>query len=70
MIEMQDWKDCREPYPLSWEEQRRLFRELPPHLQRMALFAVNTGARQEEVCGLKEYGVKPYILHEFSLQTH
>jgi integrase len=53
MFEMQDWKDRREPYPLSWEEQRRLFRELPPHLQRMALFTVNTGTRQEEVCGLK-----------------
>ena len=52
-IEMQDWEDRREPYPLSWEEQGRLFRELPPHLQRMALFAVNTGTRQEEVCSLK-----------------
>ncbi len=53
LFEMQNWEDRREPYPLSWEEQRRLFRELPPHLQRMALFAVNTGTRQEEVCGLK-----------------
>ena len=30
-----------------------LFPELTSHLQRMALFAVNTGARQEEICGLK-----------------
>jgi len=35
--------DAREPYPLSWEEQNRLFRELPEHLRRMALF--NTFSR-------------------------
>ena len=45
--------DARKPYPLSWEEQRRLFKELPPHLARMALFKVNTGCREQEVCGLK-----------------
>jgi DNA invertase Pin-like site-specific DNA recombinase len=32
----------RQPYPLSWDEQVRLFRELPAHLAEMALFAVNT----------------------------
>ena len=45
--------DATEPYPLSWEEQARLFRELPPHLARMALFKVNTGCRNREVCGLR-----------------
>lgn len=25
-------QDLRKPYPLSWEEQERLFQELPPHL--------------------------------------
>ena len=45
--------DARKPYPLSWEEQTRLFRELPPHLARMALFKVNTGTREQEVCGLR-----------------
>lgn len=45
--------DKRKPYPLSWEEQDRLFKELPPHLQDMALFAVNTGCRDQEICGLK-----------------
>src|SRR5687767_14879824 len=35
--------DRRSPYPLSWEEQTRLFGELPGHLARMALFKVNTG---------------------------
>ncbi len=46
-------EDARKPYPLSWEEQWRLFQELPPHLARMALFKVNTGCREQEVCGLK-----------------
>jgi integrase len=39
----------RQPYPLSWEEQAKLFRELPPHLAEMALFAVNTGCRVSEI---------------------
>jgi integrase len=44
----------RKPYPLSWEEQDRLFTELPLHLKRMALFAVNTGCRADrEICKLK-----------------
>ena len=43
----------RAPYPLNWEEQQRLFRELPDHLAEMALFAVNTGCRDGEVCGLR-----------------
>lgn len=45
--------DSRKPYPLSWDEQTRLFKELSPHLARMALFKVNTGCREQEVCGLK-----------------
>ena len=43
----------RAPYPLSWGEQRRLFRELPDYLADMALFAVNTGCRDGEVCSLR-----------------
>lgn len=43
----------RKPYPLSWDEQHRLFQELPVHLKPMALFAVNTGCRDKEVCGLE-----------------
>jgi integrase len=42
----------RQPYPLSWQEQTRLFRELPDHLAEMALFAVNTGCRDAEICNL------------------
>jgi len=45
--------DKRKPYPLSWEEQDRLFKELPPHLLNMALFAVNTGCRDTEICKLR-----------------
>lgn len=45
--------DARKPYPLSWEEQEKLFAVLPPHLQKMALFAVNTGCRDHEICSLK-----------------
>jgi integrase len=43
----------RKPYPLSWDEQRRLFQFLPDHLANMALFAVNTGCRDNEICQLR-----------------
>ena len=43
----------RQPYPLSWEEQTQLFKELPCHLAVMALFAVNTGCRDREICNLR-----------------
>lgn len=45
--------DKRQPYPLDWDEQTRLFKELPPHLAKMALFAVNTGCRDSEICNLR-----------------
>jgi integrase len=43
----------RLPYPITWKEQDMLFRKLPAHLGRMALFAVNTGLRDSNVCGLQ-----------------
>jgi integrase len=43
----------RQPNPLSWEEQAKLFKELPSHLTEMALFAVNTGCRDGEICRLR-----------------
>jgi integrase len=52
LIEMEQGPK-RKPYPLSWEEQDRLFRELPAHLQRIALFKVNTGCRTQEVLQLR-----------------
>jgi integrase len=45
--------DKTEPYPLSWDEQQKLFTALPAHLTRMALFKVNTGCRDQEVCNLR-----------------
>lgn len=45
--------DAAKPYPLSWTEQQRLFELLPEHLQCMALFKVNTGTREMEVCRLR-----------------
>ncbi len=45
--------DLRKPYPINWEEQDKLFNELPKHLKQMALFAVNTGCRDQEVCQLQ-----------------
>jgi len=44
--------DARKPYPLSWDEQTKLFKALPAHLARMCLFKVNTGCREQEVCRL------------------
>ena len=41
------------PYPLSWEEQDRLIQALPRHLADAALYAVNTGCRQQEICQLR-----------------
>jgi integrase len=46
-------RDARRAYPLSREEQAAFFRELPDHLARMALFKVNTGCREGEVCNLR-----------------
>ncbi|HFL3491306.1 TPA: tyrosine-type recombinase/integrase [Legionella pneumophila] len=45
--------DLRKPYPLSWDEQNKLFQQLPEHLKNMALFAVNTGCRDREICELR-----------------
>jgi integrase len=53
LIQMLPIHDARLPYPLSWDEQARLCQELPPHLERMALFKVNTGTREQEVCQLR-----------------
>ena len=41
------------PYPPSWDEQASIFKELPKHPGSMALFAVNTGCRDGEICNPK-----------------
>ena len=43
----------REPRPITWAEQRDLMPRLPDHLGRMVLFDLNSGVRDEVVCGLK-----------------
>ncbi len=43
----------RPPYPITWDEQDRLLSKLPARLVRMVLFAVNTGLRESNVCGLE-----------------
>ena len=53
LIQMLPVTDARKPYPLSWEEQRKLFQALPDHLARMCLFKANTGCREQEVGSLR-----------------
>ncbi|MCC6489097.1 MAG: site-specific integrase [Candidatus Hydrogenedentes bacterium] len=53
LLQFVQWQDVRKPYPLSWDEQRALLKELPAHLAAMALFKVNTGCREQEVCQLR-----------------
>jgi len=54
LIEMLDeTAQVRRPRPLSWSEQADLVPRLPTHLQRMVLYTVNTGARDDNVCGLR-----------------
>lgn len=45
--------ETRKPRPITHEEQSRLFRQLPAHMAEMALFMVNTGLRDQELCGLR-----------------
>lgn len=53
MFEMPPNPHARAPYPLAWDEQRLLFSWLPKDLAEMALFKVNTGTREGEVCTLQ-----------------
>ena len=46
-------RDKRQPSPFTWDEQDRMFSELPSHLAEMALFGVNTGCRDHEICTLR-----------------
>ena len=43
----------REPRPISWHEQSVLLSRLPPHLKRVSLLALNTGARDDVICSLR-----------------
>lgn len=43
----------RSALPITWSEQAELMKHLPAHLQRMVLFALNSGARDDNVCQLQ-----------------
>ena len=54
LIEMLDERQQRrQPYPITWSEQAELMKHLPVHLQRMVLFGLNSGARDDNVCRLR-----------------
>lgn len=53
LITMLPVTDASKPYPLDWDEQDRLFKFLPSNLAEMALYKVNTGCREQEVCKLR-----------------
>lgn len=60
----------RKPYPITWPEQAALFGFLTESLQRICIFAVNTGVRRGEIFKLRWTdereinGVKLFILRE------
>lgn len=53
LFEMPDWEDSALPYPLDNDELDKLLQALPQHLKVMAVFAVNTGLREQGVCWLR-----------------
>lgn len=53
LITMLNLHDARKPYPLAWDEQGHLLKHLMAHHQKMLLYKVNTGCREEEVCFLQ-----------------
>lgn len=70
LFKMPNWKDAAEPHLLQIDEERKLLQALPPHLQRMFLFALNTGQRQNVICRLrwewetriKELGTSVFVI--------
>ena len=53
LITMEKEHAAAKPFTLSWDVQRKLFKRLPDHLANMALYKVNTGSREREVCQLQ-----------------
>lgn len=44
----------RQPHPMTWEQQDALFAKLPQHwAEGVILFGFNTGAREQEILGLR-----------------
>jgi len=53
LLLMEKEVNARPAYPLDRYEQNLLFSELQPTMARMARFDVNTGLRDQELCGLQ-----------------
>ena len=53
LISFLEESDKRKAYPISWQEQQMLIAELPGYLANMALYKLNTGCREQEVCKLQ-----------------
>lgn len=54
LIEMLDEKETkRQPYPITWQQEKMLTMVLPSHLREMVTFALNTGARDDNICRLQ-----------------
>jgi integrase len=53
LIQLLDDSNARTAYPISWSEQDLFFGKLTEHLRDMAEFDVNTGLRDQELCGLQ-----------------
>lgn len=78
LVEMLRLTDARKPYPLDWAEQELFFSELAPHLRSMALFMVNSGLRDQELCGLlwewetkiPELGVSVFVIPGAAHKNH
>ncbi|ATG88326.1 tyrosine-type recombinase/integrase [Methylomonas koyamae] len=45
--------ETRKPRPITVQEQERLVSEMPQYLADMVLFALHTGLRDQEICGLQ-----------------
>ncbi len=52
-ITMLDVDDKAKPYPLNWDEEKRLLPALPLHYQQPSLYILNTGLRDQVVCSLE-----------------
>jgi len=53
LFRMPRWSKKKTPHVLNADEQTRLLNALPPHLAHMVTFALNTGARESIITGLR-----------------
>lgn len=53
LFRMPKWSKKKQPHVLNADEQKRLLDALPVHLSHMVTFALNTGARESIITGLR-----------------